>query len=77
MLTPSAHPSLENEKVLVARRCLKLVIVIKKKKNHYIGYISSSSVQNLVLVAMTSNQAMESAEMRASVKITAHLGLSS
>lgn len=76
MLTPSAHPSLENEKVLVARRCLKLVIVIKKK-NHYIGYISSSSVQNLVLVAMTSNQAMESAEMRASVKITAHLGLSS
>ena len=50
----------------------------KKKKNHYISYISnSSSVQNPVLVAMTSNQAMESAEMRASVKITAHLVLSS
>lgn len=76
MLTPSAHLSLENEKVLVARRCLKLVILILKK-NHYIGYISNSSAQNPVLVAMTSNQAMESAEMKASVKITAHLGLSS
>lgn len=47
------------------------------KKNHYLGYISNSSAQNPVLVAMTSNQAMESAEMKASVKTTAHLGLSS